>query len=782
MRNLLLLICSLFFAQHGVNAGGQLQDYKDTVDEDIDDDVLHLADDVDNHQQRVLDPTPPDTPVNPHNFSGYDLYPGRTKYVGQDEDDTCGLTCRGPDQYAFGLLSCLRTAFEKEGVMPDVTISTSKVVDDIELPKVVFSPSTSLVNDEFDLEDYNKARRSWINYSRLPGAILFAETTEDVVHGVNCARVNGYKVSPRGRGHDSAGLSSVEGSLVIDMQLNCKLDDFVADKTVEGEHILPGSKYIGTMKAPSGCSNAVFLAAVYDEFKDDGGMNVCGACPSVGITGYILNGGYGDTTPYTGTAADLVTEIEMVLYDGTTITASKDEHEDIFLASKGGTGGIGVITSFVARIIENPSPTKKFTRFRVYLQPFTNATDETQIETQVESLMRFQKLTYHNPNGVRFGGGYLAGVNFGYTFLGSINELLTVFHDAGLLDPKLLSTEGESLAQRDFIQICEGKTCSDKFDKRFPQFGLRVYEFDTQAEAQVSQICTKTCTLSGNPEGGIGWTKRTIDVCADLGIAATYCKTDLASKLKLTYVKEDSCYNAVVIKAILNAAKEPQGFLNRKGPSEATLSFFGKAPNTLALGFTPGFPIGQGIGGLVIPELQEETIRNILRIYDPINDPIQSQFNVGHLIHGAPLTVPPKSTGYPHRNTGMNLAQTGVSPEFVNALLGDRAYQGDPINLQIYGNYQPSVRTPDYERHVYVDKIEELSRIRSLYDPLGGFDSPRYVQRRSAPRTVPQYKNLVPVPVPAPTPTPTPAPASPPEKSKSKKSKSEKSKSNKNKK
>jgi len=237
----------------------------------------------------------------------------------------------------------------------------------------------------------------------------------------------------------------------------------------------------------------------------------------------------------------------------------------------------------------------------------------------------------------------------------------------------------------------------------------------------------------------------------------------------------------VVIKAILNAAKEPQGFFNRKGPSEATIGYFGKIPNTLALGFSPGQPFGQGIGGLNIPELQEETIRNILRIQT--NDP-QSKFNVGHLIHGAPLKVPPKSTGYPHRNTGMNLAQTGVSPEFVNALLGDRAYQGDPINLQIYGNYQPSVRTPDYERHVYVDKIEELSRIRSLYDPLGGFDSPRYVQRRSAPRTVPQYKNPVPVPAPAPTPTPAPAPApaSPPEKSKSKKSKSEKSKSNKNKK
>ena len=159
-----------------------------------------------------------------------------------------------------------------------------------------------------------------------------------MVAAVNCARTNGYKVSPRGRGHDYNGLSTLEDSLVIDMQLNCKLESFETDKTTTGEHILPGSRYVGRIKAPSGCTNAVFLAAVYNEFKDDGGMTVIGSCPSVGITGYILNGGFGDTSPYCGTAADVVDEIEMVLYNGTTITASATENEDVFWASKGGTG------------------------------------------------------------------------------------------------------------------------------------------------------------------------------------------------------------------------------------------------------------------------------------------------------------------------------------------------------------------------------------------------------------------------------------------------------------
>ena len=164
---------------------------------DLEGDAFHLPNDVDHHHQRVLAKSDPsDTPVNPTNFSGYTLNPARTPYVAQDADDTCGLTCRGPDEYAFGLYSCLRSAFEKNGMIPNVTIGTSirENINDIVLPKVVFSPATSLEKDAsgrekdpFVLDNYNKARKSWVN-SRLPSAILFAESITDVQHGVNCAR------------------------------------------------------------------------------------------------------------------------------------------------------------------------------------------------------------------------------------------------------------------------------------------------------------------------------------------------------------------------------------------------------------------------------------------------------------------------------------------------------------------------------------------------------------------------------------------------------------------
>jgi len=108
-------------------------------------------------------------------------------------------------------------------------------------------------------------------------------------------------------------------------------------------------------------------------------------------------------TPYCGTAADTVDEIKMALYNGTTITASATENEDIFWASKGGTSGIGGITHFWSRVVQNPSETKKFTAYTVAYIPSTDADDAEQLETQVDILMRYQGLYYDDPKGVLLG-------------------------------------------------------------------------------------------------------------------------------------------------------------------------------------------------------------------------------------------------------------------------------------------------------------------------------------------------------------------------------------------
>jgi len=262
-----------------------------------------------------------------------------------DPNGSCGWMCDGPDQYSFGLYACLQNAFKD--------FDPVELTNEITVPKVTYSPSLAM--NDFSMEDYNTVRGAFMT-SRLPAAVLYAENDQDVIDGINCARENGYVVSPRGTGHSYQSLSTLDGALVIDLSLNCKYDDsdggFKVNYDDQGDHILPGSRYISTMRVPAGCTNAVLLAKTYDTHdKEEGAMCIIGTCPSVGITGYVLGGGYGDQTPYAGTALDLVDEFEIVLYNGTMVKASRNENSDLFWALRGGGGGFGIITHFTVRSV-----------------------------------------------------------------------------------------------------------------------------------------------------------------------------------------------------------------------------------------------------------------------------------------------------------------------------------------------------------------------------------------------------------------------------------------------
>src|SRR5688572_11801535 len=52
-----------------------------------------------------------------------------------------------------------------------------------------------------------------------PAVVVRATGTADVIDAVNFARVQGLRVAVRGGGHSVAGLSSIEGGLMIDLAL-----------------------------------------------------------------------------------------------------------------------------------------------------------------------------------------------------------------------------------------------------------------------------------------------------------------------------------------------------------------------------------------------------------------------------------------------------------------------------------------------------------------------------------------------------------------------------------
>jgi FAD/FMN-containing dehydrogenase len=75
-----------------------------------------------------------------------------------------------------------------------------------------------------------------------------------------------------------------------------------------------------------------------------------GSSPSVGVTGYTLGGGLGWLARRHGFAADSLLSAEVVTADGSIVTASADDHADLFWALRGGGGSFGVVTAMELRL------------------------------------------------------------------------------------------------------------------------------------------------------------------------------------------------------------------------------------------------------------------------------------------------------------------------------------------------------------------------------------------------------------------------------------------------
>lgn len=97
---------------------------------------------------------------------------------------------------------------------------------------------------------------------------------------------------------------------------------------------------------PAGCNKvingpAVTVAAghtwgeVYAETKRKGVSVVGGYTDTVGIAGFLSNGGHGELSAKYGFGADMVLQIELVTADGQLITANECQNSDIFWAMRG---------------------------------------------------------------------------------------------------------------------------------------------------------------------------------------------------------------------------------------------------------------------------------------------------------------------------------------------------------------------------------------------------------------------------------------------------------------
>ena len=163
---------------------------------------------------------------------------------------------------------------------------------------------------------------------KRPRLIARCVDVADVITAVNFGREQRMLIAIRGGGHNGPGLGSVDDGLVIDLSL------------MKSVRVDPSSR---TVRVGPGCTSGDV-----DHATHVFGLAVpFGIVSTTGVAGLTLGGGTGYLTRKHGLTIDNLLEADVVLADGSFVTASKDQHQDLFWALRGGGGNFGVVTSFL---------------------------------------------------------------------------------------------------------------------------------------------------------------------------------------------------------------------------------------------------------------------------------------------------------------------------------------------------------------------------------------------------------------------------------------------------
>ncbi len=170
-----------------------------------------------------------------------------------------------------------------------------------------------------------------------------AETTGDVVAGVNFARKNNLRLVVKGGGGSYQGTSNAADSLLIWTR---HMDAIAAHDAFVGA----GCEGRGEPQPAVSVGPGAIWEQVYNEVTTKRGRYVQGSgCMTVGVPGLILGGGFGSFSKAYGLAAASLLEAEIVTADGEVKIANACSNPDLFWALKGGGGGFGVVTRLTVR-------------------------------------------------------------------------------------------------------------------------------------------------------------------------------------------------------------------------------------------------------------------------------------------------------------------------------------------------------------------------------------------------------------------------------------------------
>ncbi len=159
---------------------------------------------------------------------------------------------------------------------------------------------------------------------------MLATSAADISASVLFARTWSLDIAVCGGGHSTGGGSSSAGGLVIDLS---QMRSVTVDKASK------------TITAQGGC----LWEDVDNVAYEHGLATVGGTINHTGVGGLTLGGGYGWLSGEHGLVIDNLLAVQMVLADGSIVTASQSENTDLFWAVRGAGQSFGVAVEFSYR-------------------------------------------------------------------------------------------------------------------------------------------------------------------------------------------------------------------------------------------------------------------------------------------------------------------------------------------------------------------------------------------------------------------------------------------------
>lgn len=171
---------------------------------------------------------------------------------------------------------------------------------------------------------------------RRPEWLVQANDVFDVIRAVKFAREKGLKVGMCSGGHSWAQNHIREGGLTLDLSRLRRIQIDAAKRMAVVEPACLGGELNDAL-----ARHGLFFPVAH--------------AYTVGIGGFLLQGGFGWNSRVLGLACESVVGLDLVLADGSLVHASADENADLFWAARGaGTGFFAVVVRFHLRLHAQP--------------------------------------------------------------------------------------------------------------------------------------------------------------------------------------------------------------------------------------------------------------------------------------------------------------------------------------------------------------------------------------------------------------------------------------------